>query len=257
MNASLPNIPAPNFSPEEKLGLQDYWNLYEKHREEINAQLVEMATHHPEFKFILQNTAAQPTPEEQARNREIQKNAIFQDDWAPYLKNLQRQGMGYAQAGLSFHAWFEIVDAFRKYMTPYLLHAFGEEPERLLSAINGMDNFLDTTMSVIVDAYLETKQQLIHQQEETVREALRQKQSEKRFRRLLEAAPDAMVIVDQEGLIVMVNAQPEKVFWHAREDLLGNHVELLVPARFRDVHPFHRTQYRKNPRARPMGADLE
>jgi len=257
MNASLPNIPAPNFSPEEKQGLQDYWNLYEKHREEINAQLVEMATHHPEFKFILQNAAAQPNAEEQARNREIQKNAIFQDQWEPYLKNLQRQGMGYAQAGLSFHAWFEIVDAFRKYMTPYLLHAFGEEPERLLSAINGMGNLLDTAMSVIGDAYLETKQQLILQQEETVREAVRQKQSEKRFRGLLEAAPDAMVIVDHEGTIIMVNAQTEKVFGHARDDLLGKHVELLVPTRFRDVHPFHRSQYGKTPRVRPMGADLE
>src|SRR6185436_4046586 len=178
MSAPLPKITIPSFTPEERRGLQDYWNLYEKHREEINAKLTEMAIHHPEFKFILQNTAAQPTPEEQARNREIQREAIFQDLWEPYLKNLQRQGMGYAQAGLSFHAWFEIVDEFRKYMTPYLLNAFGEEPERLLSAINGMDNFLDTTMSVIGDAYLETKQQLIHQQEETVREALRQKQNE-------------------------------------------------------------------------------
>jgi len=257
MNSSLPKITIPNFTPEEKQGLQDYWNLYEKHREEINAQLVEMATHHPEFKFILQNTAAQPTPEEQARNREIQKNAIFQDNWEPYLKNLQRQGMGYAQAGLSFHAWFEIVDAFRKYMTPYLLHAFGEEPERLLSAINGMDNLLDTTMSVIGDAYLEMKQQLIQQQEETVRDAVRQKQSEKRFRGLLEAAPDAMVIVDREGMVVMVNAQTEKVFGYERDDLLGKHVEQLVPIRFRDVHPFHRSQYGKNPRVRPMGAELE
>jgi PAS domain S-box-containing protein len=257
MNSSLPKITIPNFTPEEKQGLQDYWNLYEKHREEVNAQLVEMATHHPEFKFILQNAAAQPTPEEQARNREIQKNAIFQDDWEPYLKNLQRQGMGYAQAGLSFHAWFEIVDAFRKYMTPYLLHAFGEEPERLLSAINGMDNLLDTTMSVIGDAYLETKQQLIRQQEETVRDAERQKQSEKRFRGLLEAAPDAMVIVDQEGMVVMVNAQTENFFGYERDDMLGKHVELLVPTRFRDVHPFHRNQYGKNPRLRPMGAELE
>jgi PAS domain S-box-containing protein len=257
MNSSLPKITIPNFTPEEKQGLQDYWNLYEKHREEINAQLVVMAINHPEFKFILQNTAAQPTPEEQARNREIQKNAIFQDDWEPYLKNLQRQGMAYAQAGLSFHAWFEIVDAFRKYMTPYLLHAFGEEPERLLSAINGMDNLLDTTMSVIGDAYLEMKQQLIRQQEETVRDAIRQKQSEKRFRGLLEAAPDAMVIVDHEGVVVMVNAQTEKVFGYERDDLLGKHVEQLVPTRFRDVHPFHRNQYGKNPRLRPMGADLE
>jgi PAS domain S-box-containing protein len=254
---SLPKLKIPNFTPEEKQGLQDYWNLYEKHREEINAQLVEMAAHHPEFKFILQNAAAQPTPEEQSRNREIQKNAIFQNDWEPYLKNLQRQGMGYAQAGLSFHAWFEIVDAFRKYMTPYLLHSFGEEPERLLFAINGMDNLLDTTMSVIGDAYLETKEQLIRQQEETVRDAIKQKQSEKRFRGLLEAAPDAMVIVDQEGLIIMVNAQTEQLFGYMRGDLFGQHVEVLVPTRFRDVHPFHRKQYGKYPLLRPMGADLE
>jgi PAS domain S-box-containing protein len=257
MNSSLPKIIVPNFSSEEKQGLQDYWNLFEKHREEINAQLLEMASQHPEFSFILQNTAAQPSPEEQARNREIQKNAIFQNDWEPYLKNLQRQGMSYAQAGLSFHAWFELVDSFRKFMTPYLLHAFGEEPERLLSAINGMDNLLDTTMSVIGEAYLETKQQLIRQQEETLLDAERRKQSEKRFRGLLEAAPDAMVIVDQEGQIVMVNAQTEKVFGYERDDLLGQHVELLVPTRFRDVHPFHRKHYGQNSRPRPMGADLE
>jgi PAS domain S-box-containing protein len=257
MNASLPNIPSPHFTPEEKQGLQDYWNLYEKYRDEINAQLVEMAAQHAEFRFILQNTAVQPTSEDQTRNREIQKNAIFQDEWEPYLKNLQRQGMGYAQAGLSFHAWFEIVDAFRKYMTPYLLHAFGEQPERLLSAINGMDNLLDTAMSVIGDAYLETKQQLIRQQEETVRDAVEQKQSEKRFRGLLEAAPDAMVVVDQQGMIIMVNAQTEKVFGYTRGDLFGQHVEVLVPTRFRDVHPFHRKQYGKYPRVRPMGADLE
>src|ERR1051325_2252580 len=111
MNAPLPNIAIPKLTPEEKEGLQDYWKVFEAHREAVNTQLAEMAANHPEFKFILQNTAAQPTPEEQARNREIQKNAIFQDDWEPYLKNLQRQGMVYAQAGLSFHAWFEIVDA--------------------------------------------------------------------------------------------------------------------------------------------------
>src|ERR1041384_2988521 len=253
MNAPLPKIRIPKFTLEEKQGLQVYWYLYEKHREEINTKLTEMAIHHPEIKFILQNAAVQLSPEQQNANRELQRNAIFQGDWEPYLKNLQRQGMGYAQAGLSFHAWFEIVDSFRKYMTPYLLNAFGEEPERLLYAINGMDNLLDTTMSVIGDAYLETKQQLIRQQEETVRDAERRRQSEKRFRGLLEAAPDAMVIVDQEGMVVMINAQTEKLFGYPRGDLFGQHVEILVPSRFRDVHPFHRKQYGKNPRPHPHG----
>ena len=257
MNEPLLKITIPNLTPEETQGLRDYWRVFETHREAVNSRIVEMASQHPEFKFILQNTAAQPSPEEQARNREIQKNAIFQDDWEPYLRNLQRQGMVYAQTGLSFRAWFELIGAFRQYMIPYLLHAFGEEPERLLAAMHGMDALLDITMSGIGEAYLETKQQLIRQQEETVRDAERRKQSEKRFRGLLEAAPDAMVIVDPEGIIVMVNAQTEKLFGYPRGDLFGQHVELLVPPRFRDVHPFHRKQYGKDPHPRPMGADLE
>src|SRR5512143_3350528 len=109
MNAPLPKITIPNLTPDEKQGLQDYWTAYEAHREEINAQLLEMASQHPEFKYILQNTASQPSAEDQERNREIQKNAIFHDDWEPYSRNLQRQGMGYAKTVLSFRAWFEIV----------------------------------------------------------------------------------------------------------------------------------------------------
>jgi PAS domain S-box-containing protein len=257
MDASLPPIRIPKLTPEQTQGLQDYWNIYEAHREQITAELLVMASQHPEFKFILQNAAAQPTPEEQTRNQEIQRNAIFKADWEPYLKNLQRQGMTYARAGLSFHAWFEIVGAFRKYMIPHLLHAFGEEPERLLMAIHGMDSLLDIAMSGIGEAYLETKQQLIRQQEVAVQDALKRTQSEKRFRGLLEAAPDGMVIVDQEGTIIMVNAQMEKLFGYNREEVMGQRVEMLVPTRFKDVHPFHRAQYGKNSRVRPMGADLE
>lgn len=257
MNAPLPKITIPTLSPEEKQGLQDYWNVYEAHREEITAQVLAMASEHPEFKYILQNRAAQPTPEEQARSREIQHRAIFNDEWEPYLRNLQHQGMQYAQSGLSFRAWFELVGAFRKYMLPPLMNTYRESPERLRSAIDGLNILIDIAMSGIGDAYLETKEQLIRQQEETVRDAIKQQQSERRFRGLLEAAPDGMVIVDVEGTIIMVNAQAEKLFDYTREQLRGQHVEMLVPERFRDIHPFHRKQYGKNPRVRPMGADLE
>ncbi|HEX9330392.1 MAG TPA: PAS domain S-box protein, partial [Anaerolineales bacterium] len=257
VNVPLPKITIPELAPEEKQGLQDYWNVYEAHQEEITAQLLKMASQHPEFKYILQNAASQPTTEEQARNREIQRNAIFYDDWEPYLRNLQGQGMRYAQTGLSFRAWFELIGALRKYVTPHLLDSYSGSPNRLLFAIHGMDALFDIALSGIGEAYLETKQQLIRQQEETVRDAIKQQQSEKRFRGLLEAAPDGMVIVDQEGTIIMINAQTEKLFGYARDELLGKHVEILVPTRFRDIHPFHRKQYGKSPRVRPMGVELE
>lgn len=81
--------------------------------------------------------------------------------------------------------------------------------------------------------------------------------AEERFRGLLEAAPDAMVIVDDTGVIRLVNAQTEALFGYRREELLGRPVELLVPHRFRPHHTRHRDGYAANRQVRPMGAGLE
>ncbi|MBN0043720.1 PAS domain S-box protein [Streptomyces actuosus] len=77
------------------------------------------------------------------------------------------------------------------------------------------------------------------------------------FRGLLEAAPDAMVIVDDTGVIKLVNAQTEAMFGYRREELLGHPVELLMPYRFRAQHTGHRDGYAANRQVRPMGAGLE
>lgn len=81
--------------------------------------------------------------------------------------------------------------------------------------------------------------------------------AEERFRGLLEAAPDAMVIVDDRGTIRLVNAQTEALFGYGRAELLGHPVELLIPHRFRDQHTGHRSGYTANRQVRPMGAGLE
>jgi PAS domain S-box-containing protein len=83
------------------------------------------------------------------------------------------------------------------------------------------------------------------------------KKAEQRFKDLLEAAPDAMVIVGRKGDIVLVNSQAEKLFGYQREELLGELVELLVPERYRAEHPPHREGFFAFPRARSMGAGLE
>jgi PAS domain S-box-containing protein len=73
----------------------------------------------------------------------------------------------------------------------------------------------------------------------------------------LESAPDAMVIVDGAGAIVLVNAQTERLFGYHRDELLGQPVEGLVPERFRGHHTQHRDGFFRAPRARPMGAGLD
>jgi PAS domain S-box-containing protein len=80
------------------------------------------------------------------------------------------------------------------------------------------------------------------------------KRAEERFRVAVEAAPNAMVMVNGEGHIVLVNSQTERLFAYSREELIGQSVELLVPERFRLQHPAHRADFSAAPQARPMGA---
>ncbi|HYL10854.1 MAG TPA: PAS domain S-box protein [Candidatus Acidoferrales bacterium] len=88
------------------------------------------------------------------------------------------------------------------------------------------------------------------------REMNRGLEAERRFHRLLEAAPDAFVVADSQGRIVIVNQQVEILFGYSRSDLLGKTVEMLMPDRFRQIHPKHRQNFHSAPSARPMGTGM-
>src|SRR5260370_23830497 len=81
--------------------------------------------------------------------------------------------------------------------------------------------------------------------------------TEHRYKRLLEAAPDAILEIDSSGRIVLINSQVEKLFGYRREELLGKMVEVLIPERFMERHPAYRAGYCSQPGIRPMGSGLD
>src|SRR5207245_59212 len=91
-----------------------------------------------------------------------------------------------------------------------------------------------------------------------IRDITDRKRAEEKFRALLESAPDAMVIVNDRGQIVLVNYQTEKLFGYEREELLGQSIDVLVPSQLGDGPSTYRNDYFVDPRTRMMevGIDL-
>ncbi|MEF7613368.1 PAS domain S-box protein [Aquincola sp. MAHUQ-54] len=82
-------------------------------------------------------------------------------------------------------------------------------------------------------------------------------QVEERYRDLLESVPDAIIIVNQGGRIVLFNSQAERIFGWSRGDMIGVSVEMLLPERYRSAHFGHRMRFHRAPQVRSMGAGLE
>jgi PAS domain S-box-containing protein len=90
-----------------------------------------------------------------------------------------------------------------------------------------------------------------------IRDVTERQNAERKFRGLLESAPDAIIVVDRAGIIQLVNSQTEKMFGYPRDEIVGLPIETLVPKRFRKKHVGHREGYYVEAPVRPMGVGLD
>ena len=90
-----------------------------------------------------------------------------------------------------------------------------------------------------------------------IRDITEKKKTEEKFKALLDSAPDAMIVVNGRGEIVLISIQTEKIFGYNRDELVGQQVEILIPERYTTTHLQHRENFFRNARTRNMGTGLE
>jgi len=118
--------------------------------------------------------------------------------------------------------------------------------------------YMVVSNKAVYDAQGQAEHIIITQKDVTHLKVLRDaKLVESQFRDLLESTPDAIIMANQTGRIVLANSQAEALFGYERGALLGKVVELLLPGRYRGGHVSYRSGYFQQPRTRSMGAGLE
>jgi rsbT co-antagonist protein RsbR len=160
----------PTFSPSETEGLRDYWHVYDKHYDRLQKTLMAMVMQHDELGPIIRAIPPQALEEQNRASRERQRKAFVQGEWDDYWTTLREDGGRYAQAGLTFPAWFELTTAVRAEVIPLLVEEFKEHPSRLQASLMAMDKMFDAALGIIGEQYLSTKERTIAKQADAIRE---------------------------------------------------------------------------------------
>ena len=217
----------PEFEDDVLAGMRDYWNVYDRHYDEIRLVLMAELSADEEVGRLIRTTPPEVLEENSKQSREMSHRAIMEGDWEPYLESLKTQGSMYAQGQLTFAAWFRITSAFRPHIVRHLLAAFGGDTQRLIRAIDALDRLLDVVMSVIGEAYLERKEDIIARQ----REAIGESRVRSRYAMVLESIADGVVTTDPFGNVMTANPAMERISGVPEEEAIGQPYHQVYPAK--------------------------
>ena len=170
-NGQIGLVESELFTSEEQEALRDLWLVYERNYDEIQAATVAAAQADPALKTILAQMRPAQMEADQSKSKRQMQQAMQEGNWQPVLDDIRLQGGHYAQMGLPFSSWVVVVTAVQKAILEPLFHTYGNEPTRLQAVVLAMNKWLfDITLASIGEQYLDTRERLIKQQQEAIKE---------------------------------------------------------------------------------------
>ena len=206
----------PILTKQEKQEIVTYYTVYEKYADEFSKKATEDLKDHPVFGKLIRDIPKDVSEANDKLSRELQKDAIINNNWQPYIEYQMEQGRAYAKMGLDFKSWYEVVALVRNYITPYLQKEYGSGAE-FISSLNGMNRFLDIAMGIIGEAYMQEKEGMIKQANENLQKNIKEISD---YKYALDES-SIVAITDQKGIITYTNDNFCKISKYSREELIG------------------------------------
>lgn len=224
----------PVLSKKEKEEMIAYFHVYEKHERDFSKKTTEDLKTRPALGKIINNIPKEVSDADDKLSRELQKEAIINDNWLPYLEYRIVQGISYAKMGLEFRSWYDVIGLVKDYITPLLYKEYGN-PNEFLSSLNGMNRFLDISMCIIGQGYLQEKQEIILEDRKIIKklnQELEQKIIERttqlecnikqlnEFKHFFNDNNDLCGIANTDGYFEILNPNFERLLGYSERELL-------------------------------------
>lgn len=152
----------PVLSEKDKEEIRAYYSVQEKYADEVNQRARDDLQDHPVFGKLIRDIPADVAAAQTELTKQLQHDAIYNDNWHPHIQYQVQQGILYAQMGLDFRTWYEMIGLARMYLMPYFQREYGNG-DLFLAALNGLNTFMDIGMAVLGEAYIQEKNQVLEQ----------------------------------------------------------------------------------------------
>ena len=166
------------FSGDLHRGLKDFWSVYDDCYAEMQVVLAAPLEDHVKFGPLMARQSKDERDAQSAGSRRTLAKAIETGDWTDYEVQLRGQGALYANLGIGFRDWYDVVRLVARYMVPKLTAAFLAEPDRLIAALEAQGELFDRAMAVIGEAYIDGVEAQLHESVSAARDVTEQKQAE-------------------------------------------------------------------------------
>ncbi|MBD3637696.1 MAG: GHKL domain-containing protein [Crocinitomicaceae bacterium] len=151
------------FTENELDHLQQYLEFITKYDKEVNTNIRKKLIDDPLWGPIISQQSDEEAEQQANQSFEIQKRAILEGEWEPYVNNLVQQGKIYAKLGVEITDWMEIVKIYKRMLVPYIRADYQNDADKAVNILNGMSLLTDYAMEVLTQSYFDEKNAVINE----------------------------------------------------------------------------------------------